>query len=155
MANELQKCRDAALDLLSRRLHSEAEMRRKLSRKKIASEIIDTVILELKKLGYVNDRRFAETKSLSAMQYKQHGRRRAFVELIKSGVKSDVAAAALDDVYNAADSTETARQLARKKAPALRRLDPVTARRRLAGMLQRRGFEYETVKSVIDEVLGK
>ena len=41
MANELQKCRDAALDLLSRRLHSEAELKRKLSRKKLAPEIIE------------------------------------------------------------------------------------------------------------------
>ena len=30
----------------------------------------------------------------------------------------------------------------------------MTARRRLAGMLLRRGFDYDTVRPVIDEVLG-
>ncbi len=47
-----------------------------------------------------------------------------------------------------------ARELARKQAPRLKRLDPMVARRRLMGMLQRRGFEYETIKPVIDEILG-
>jgi regulatory protein len=74
---------------------------------------------------------------------------------MKSGVKSDVAEQALNEVYNATDSTEIARKLAIKKAGALRRLDPITARRRLVGLLQRRGFEYEAIKTVIDEVLGK
>ena len=82
------------------------------------------------------------------------GRRRAFVELLKAGVKKDVADAALDDVYEKTDSTAAARLLAEKQAPSLRRLEPAVARRRLAGMLMRRGFDYETIRPVIDQVLG-
>ena len=51
-------------------------------------------------------------------------------------------------------SFETARRLAQKQSARLRKLDPLVARRRLAGMLQRRGFDYDTIKPVIDEVLG-
>lgn len=152
--NDLQHCRDAALDLLSRRLHSESELRKKLSRRKFEPEMIETVISELKKIKYVDDQRFATTKSLSAMQHKHHGRRRAYMELLKSGVKSEVAEQALNGVYNPADSIQIARQLAMKKAASLKRLEPLVARRRLVGMLQRRGFEYEAIKTVIDEVLG-
>jgi regulatory protein len=57
-------------------------------------------------------------------------------------------------VYTKTDSLEAARMLAEKKAGSLKRLDPVVARRRLAGMLMRRGFDYETIKPVIDGVLG-
>jgi len=57
-------------------------------------------------------------------------------------------------VYESTDSLAIARKLAQKKAASLRRLDPMVARRRLAGMLARRGFEYDVVKPVIDEVLG-
>ena len=46
-----------------------------------------------------------------------------------------------------------ARELALKQAPRLRKLDPLVAKRRLVGMLQRRGFDFETIKPVIDEVL--
>ena len=52
-------------------------------------------IANLKRLGYVDDERFAKTKALSAAQNKHHGRRRAFMELIKSGVKGEVADALL------------------------------------------------------------
>jgi SOS response regulatory protein OraA/RecX len=36
----------------------------------------------------------------------------------------------------------------------LRKLDPVTAKRRLIGMLQRRGFDYDTIRPIVEEVLG-
>jgi hypothetical protein len=37
----------------------------------------------------------------------------------------------------------------------LKKLEPGVARRRLAGMLQRRGFDYDDVKSVINEAIGR
>src|SRR5438132_526734 len=43
---------------------------------------------------------------------------------------------------------------AMKQAERLRKLDPQVARRRLAGMLARRGFDYDAIRPVIDEVLG-
>ena len=89
-----------------------------------------------------------------AAQRKQHGRRRAFMELIKSGVTGNVASKAVEDVYDVTDTMAIARQLAVKQAPRLRKLDPLVARRRLVGMLQRRGFNYDDIRPVIDEVLG-
>jgi regulatory protein len=149
-----QECMDDALNALSRRLHSRAELSRKLTRKEFGDAVIQNVLDDLVRLGYVDDARFAATKALSAAQHKHHGRRRAFMELKKSGVTSDVADKALEDVYSKEDSTAVARELARKKAPSLKRLDPVAARRRLVGMLQRRGFDYDAIKPVVDEVLG-
>ena len=107
------------------------------------------------RLGYVDDERFAKTKALSAAQYKHHGRRRAFQELRKAGVTNEVADKALADVYSDHDSTAVARQLAEKQAARLRKLDPAVARRRLVGMLQRRGYDYESIKPVVDDVLGR
>jgi len=150
-----QECFDYAMKCLQSRLHSTSELRRKMVRREYGETVIDGVIADLARMGYLDDARFAKTKALSAAQHKHHGRRRAFVELLKAGVKKDVADAALDDVYHDKnDSTREARQLAEKKAPSLRRLEPAVARRRLAGMLMRRGFDYETIKPVIDQVLG-
>ena len=75
-------------------------------------------------------------------------------ELLKSGVKGEVARRALDYVYDSHDALAVARELAHKQAPRLKRLDPLIARRRLLGMLQRRGFDYEDIRPVLDEVLG-
>jgi regulatory protein len=149
-----QECFDYAMKYLQMRLHSSAELRRKLVRREYGEAVIDGVIADLLRMGYLDDARFAKTKAMSAAEHKHHGRRRAFMELIKAGVKKDVADAALNDVYEKTDSSAAARMLAEKKAGSLKKLEPVVARRRLAGMLMRRGFDYETIKPVIDEVLG-
>ena len=149
-----QECFDKAMEYLGSRLHGRAELRKKLARREYGDAVVDAVLDDLARMNYLDDARFAQTKALSAAQHKHHGRRRAFMELIKSGVKGDVADKALADVYAGHDSTAVARELARKQLPRLRKLEPLVARRRLVGMLQRRGFDYESIKPVVDEVLG-
>src|SRR3954447_24961254 len=125
-----QECLDYAMKYLGTRLHSRAELRRKLIRREYGDQVIDGVLDDLARMGYLDDARFAKTKALSAAQHKHHGRRHAFMELIKAGVKKDVADAALEDVYSQADSLGAARELARKKLVSLKRLEPMVARRR-------------------------
>lgn len=149
-----QECFDKAMKSLERRLHSRAELSRKLMRHEYGESVVNDVLEDLTRLGYLDDERFARTRALAAAERKQHGRRRAMVELLKSGVKEDVARRALDDVYDDRDTQAVARRLAEKQAPRLRKLDPLVARRRLAGMLQRRGFDYQDVRPLIDQVLG-
>jgi SOS response regulatory protein OraA/RecX len=60
----------------------------------------------------------------------------------------------LNEAYAGRDQTAIARELAQRHCARLRSLDPLVARRRLADLLRRRGFNYEEVKPVIDEVLG-
>ena len=149
-----QECFDAAIRFLESRLHSRAELRRKLARREYGDAVLEATLDDLSRLGYVNDARFAQTKVLSAVQHKQHGRRRAMVELLKAGVTGETARRAVEEVYEATDSTGIARALALKQVPRLRKLDSAVARRRLIGMLQRRGFDYDSIRPVVDEVLG-
>lgn len=149
-----QECFDAAVKMLQSRLHARMELRRKLMRREYAESMVDEVLADLTRLGYVDDTRFAKTVTLAAAEHRQHGRQRAMVELLRRGVEKETARRAVQDVYEATDSLAIARRLAEKRAASLKRLDPIVARRRLAGMLARRGFEYDVVKPVIDEVLG-
>lgn len=150
-----QECFDKAMEYLSTRLHSRAELSKKLARREYGPAVIDAVVEDCVRLGYVNDAAYAQSKALSVAKHKHHGKRRAYMELMKAGVKAEVAKQALDTVYDAHDSVAVARKLAEKKAPTLRKLEPMVARRRLVGMLQRRGFDYESIKSVVDEVIGR
>ena len=150
-----QECFDRAMEAIQSRLHSRAELHRKLMRREYGETVVNAVLDDLARLGYVNDEQFARTKAMSAAQYKHHGRRRAFIELRKAGVTGEVADRALNDVYEQHDSTAVAKELARKQLPRLKKLEPMVARRRLVGMLQRRGFDYDDIRPVIDEVLGR
>ena len=149
-----QECFDKAIEYLSRRLHSRRELKQKLLRREYGEGVVESVLDDLQRLGYVDDARFAQTKALAAAQHKGHGRRRAMMELIKSGIRGPTLEKALQDVYAERDDVAMARQIALKQAARLRRLDPMVARRRLAGGLQRRGFDYETIRPVIEETLG-
>ena len=150
-----QECFDKAMEYLGSRLHSRAEMSKKLARREYGPAVIEAVLEDLVRMGYVNDEAYALSKVQSIAKHKHHGKRRASMELTRAGVRGEAAKKALDEVYDAHDSTAVARQLAEKKAPSLRRLDPMVARRRLVGMLQRRGFDYDAIKPVVDEVLGR
>jgi regulatory protein len=149
-----QECFDAALRYLTRRLHSRAELTRKLHRAEFLESIITEVLDDLTRQDYLDDARFAQTRALAAMQHKQIGQRRAKIELLKAGVRGEIADRAITEVYAEADPIAVARRLAEKQAPRLRRLPPDVARRRLTGMLQRRGFDYEAIRPVIDGLLG-
>jgi regulatory protein len=150
-----QECLDHALRHLQRRLHSRAELRRKLIRQEYAAEVVDGVLDELERLGYVDDLRFARTRAAGHAEQKGHGRRRAMMELLKAGVTGAVAERAVGETYDQVDPSRLALEVAAKHVNRLRRLDPQTARRRLAGLLQRRGFEFDSVRAAIEQVLGR
>src|SRR4029079_18321267 len=60
-----QECFDRAMAALASRLHSRAELRRKLMRREYGDTVVDAVLEDLARLGYVDDERFARTKALS------------------------------------------------------------------------------------------
>ena len=150
-----QDCFDTAMRSLQTRLHGRTELKKKLDRKEFGPAVIAGVLDDLERLGYLNDAQFAAAKATSAAKHKHHGKRRAYMELMRKGVPTDVANAALTEVYDKTDTLAVARELARKQAARLSRLEPMVARRRLVGMLQRRGFDYEDIKPVVDEFVGR
>jgi regulatory protein len=149
-----QACFDQAMKYLQVRLHGRDELFKKLIRRGYSQAIVGSVLDQLTQLGYVNDTEFARTRALSASRHKHHGRQRAKIDLLQAGVPDDVADRALNEVYLQSAGADGARMLARKHAARLRKLDPSVARRRLAGMLQRRGFDLEIVESIVEETLG-
>jgi regulatory protein len=150
-----QECFDQALKFLQLRLQSRAEIIRKLNSREYGNAIVVSVADQLVELGYLDDVRFALAKASSASKHKHLGRRRAQIELMKAGVRGDIAERALNDVYSVSDSAAVARNLAGRQSARLAKLEPAVARRRLMGMLVRRGFDFETVASVVAETLGR
>ncbi len=149
-----QECFDRGIGFLSRRLHSRSELSKKLARYEYGQSLIDQVLDQLAEMSYLNDKAFAETRAELAAKYKHHGRNRAMIELAKKGVERETARQAVAHVYEAHDSSAMARDLARKKVRSLARLEPHVAKRRLIGLLLRRGYDYDTIKPVVEEVLG-
>ena len=148
-----QEAFDHATRLLGQRMQSERELRMKLGRKDYGTGAIDAVVENLKRLGYVDDARFAAGRAADQARIKKHGQARAVQELMTAGVDKTLAEQATAEVYEDIDPREAAVELAEKKAASLKRFDEATARRRLVGFLQRRGFDYETIQYAVERTL--
>ena len=148
-----QEAFDHATRLLGQRMQSERELRTKLGRKDYGPGVIDAVIENLKRLNYVDDAKFAESRAKDQATLKKHGRARAVQELMKAGIARELADKATAEAYGEVDPRESAVEVATKKAASLSRYDTDTARRRLIGFLQRRGFDYETVQYAVEKTL--
>jgi regulatory protein len=149
-----QECFDRALRFLETRLHGRSELSTKLMRHEYGQLVVQAVLDDLTRMSYLDDERFAREFAASAAGRRQFGRRRTMMELMRKGIDRATAERALDQVYESHDDLAAARRLIEKKVPSLRRLPPQTARRRLAGQLLRRGFDYETIRPLIHEMLG-
>jgi len=115
---------------------------------------IEAVLDRLTEMKYLDDKRFAESRAESAAVFKHHGPNRARMELAKRGVERETARRAVEEVYEAHDTAASAKLLAERKWKSLQRLEPHVAKRSLVGMLLRRGYDWGTIKPVIEEVLG-
>jgi regulatory protein len=146
---ELARARDAAYRHLSYRPRSREEVLRKLKEKGFSRPVIETVLHDLERLGYVNDREFAVQWTRSRIRLRSFGRRRIEQELRDRGVERELIQDALSAVFEEASELDLALGEAVKKMKTLGRFDPEVQKRRIAGLLERKGFPAGIIRSVI------
>jgi regulatory protein len=149
--DERHKAFDAAVRYLARRPHSIGEISAKLRRKQFDDEIIAHAIQRLQDLGYVDDLEFARFWVRDRTTFRPRGPQALRAELRQKYVPHAI----IDEVVAEIDMMDAARRVAQKKAASLRGRDRQTFRRRLGGYLSRRGFTYETVNMVVNELIDE
>ena len=150
-------CYNRALDLLSRRAHFSAELRRKLSQRHYDDSEIDAAIAKLLERKFLDDRATAKAFVESRMRRGGLGRQKLFADLLKRGVDSDLASEAVDRLgyeEELAAGRETFRKWQRRSKSADTGGDEWQQRQAekhaLTRHLNRKGFS----KRVILEVLA-
>ena len=147
-ADGLESAYEKALNFLSYRPRSEAEMRRYLKKKQMPEEQQEVVVARLRRAGLVDDPTFAEQWVENRAAFKPKGKRALKAELRAKGVPAKDIEAALVGV----DETAAARQSAAARAPRLirQKLSKMDFKRRLGEYLARRGFDYETITGAVE-----
>ncbi|CAN5420335.1 recombination regulator RecX [soil metagenome] len=150
------KAREAALVLLSFRPRTRSELRGRLLRKDFPEEVAEETVAALVEKGLVSDDSFAEVFVRDRTRLRPKGKRRLVQELRAKGVDAETAHAAVEEVWEREEVSELdlAREAAAKWSPRAGE-EPLRARRRLFGFLQRRGFSGDAIRQVMDEVLSK
>jgi len=136
------------LNFLSYRSRSCAEIEGYLKRRKVAPEIIPLVVDRLTEAGLLDDKDFARYWVENREAFRPRGKRLLRSELRGKGVANAI----IDQAIEGIDESEGAYRVARARARRLSQLDYQTFRRRLSGFLQRRGFDYGTVKETVTRV---
>ena len=131
-----------AVDLISRRLRSEREIRDYARRKQWTEDNTERVIDRLCERGYLNDERFAESFVRSRANTRNFSATRMKVELQKKGVKPDI-------ITNILAESDDYDEMAALRKMIAKKINKSDDERKLVAYLARQGFKYDDIKSAL------
>ena len=140
-----------SLRLLAATPKSVKELRDKLSAKGFPGEMIQKILDKLESKGLLSDRVFAQNIVSRFTQGRPSGNRRIGFELKRKGVPAKLREEILEGL-NPDEENERARGLAKEKWERFSRLDPEKRKRRVYDFLIRRGFDFQTVRDLVEEL---
>lgn len=130
---------------------TEKQVREKLNILKFSNEEIEKGILFLKEFRMLDDEKYAFTFSKEYNKRKNVGKSKLIEELIKRGIDKVLAKKAADDSYDDSASKEIALRTASKKLKTLSSLQKKDQKNKLIAYLRRQGFEWDSIKYVLQE----
>jgi regulatory protein len=145
----IEEAYQKALRLLNIRPRSEHEIRSRLQGYGFVDEIIDPVVAILLEKEYLNDQQFAAEWVENRTAFRPRGKRLLRMELMKKHVDEEEIQTALEALP---EEGQLVREAAKKYSNRLKGLDESTFKKRLYGFLVRRGFAYDDIKPILDEV---
>lgn len=148
------RAEEIAVRLLAVRMRTRRELAGRLRQRGISASTVEAILAKLEQAGFLDDRRFAEAWVRGRIAVHPSGAGRLRQELLGKGVAKDVIERTLKDTLTPSDERDLALHVARSRARQYRGYPPEVAFRRLAGVLQRRGFSSSVVTQVLREVLG-
>ncbi|GAA2019673.1 regulatory protein RecX [Nakamurella flavida] len=141
------------LRLLAISARPRAGLKQSLTRKGIPDEVAETVLDRLTTVGLIDDEAYAAAFVRTKHRDRALGRAGLGQELRRKGVDPELVSAAVAEIDPTAERIR-ARALVDRRLAAAMAAGPLAARRRLAGLLARRGYApavaYEVVGQAVD-----
>ncbi len=150
-ADEVEKAYAKVLRFLAHRPRSEEEVRTRLKRHGLSQPVVGAVLHRLRTARLIDDVAFSAFWVENRSAFRPRGRRALRVELRQKGVVEKEIETVLESVDEVAD----ARRASQKKAARLQGLPARERRRKLREFLARRGFDYQIISDVIDDLMAE
>lgn len=148
--DQVKKAITAALNLISFRPRASGELQRKLREKGYPADAAEAAVSRMLELGYLNDADFADRWIENRQEHKPRSRMMLHRELMQKGIDRETISEALEETE--IDEFGDALELARKKANSMAGLDQQTRDRRLSGFLGRRGYGFDVIRKVLEQL---
>ncbi len=142
-----------AMRMLNRRAMTRAEMEGKLGERGHDQDVVAEGLDRLERLGALDDAQVGRLMVAQLTRDRPAGAALLVEKLCARGLSEDLAERIVGDHLSGDDAEASARALVEQRLPSLRHCDPPTRARRLAGLLARRGFDEQTIESVVGAVV--
>jgi len=151
--DQVLQARKRAWEYVARRPRTRDEVTRMLDRAEYAPEVIEETLAYFEDKGEIDDVAYAEAYASERFRLKGHGPMRIRRDLRKKGVPDKAIEPALDALVATADLAEAARAHAEKRWPRVaREEDPRRRKKKLSDYLRRRGFSYDIIRPIVDDL---
>lgn len=144
---EFQKTFGKILNFSTLRPRSEKEVFDWMKRKKVPESMHKKLFSRLNKLDLLDDTKFAQWWIGQRLEFKQKSKREIQFELRQKGVNDQVIKIALEQ--SSIDETKLAKKQFEKNKYKWVKFDEKTQKQKALAFLARKGFNWETIKSVI------
>lgn len=149
-------CKETALKIIERTLKTEKEVEIKLRQKGFEENLIDKAINFLKKYDFVNDNKYI--KCYVKEKIKKDGKNKIKYNLMKKGIREDLIEKELNEVnIDKQQYYNTLMELARKKYEILskKEADKLKVKKKICDYLLRKGYLWEEIKPVLNDLLNE
>ena len=143
-------CERKVGDLLAMRDHSMGELYGKLRRKGFSREVIEPIIGRFRKMGAIDDARFAANAGQSLIERRPCGRSYLVAYLQKKKIERRLAEQTADMLIPGGDEIDPAVAALRSRWNRIAQFELETAQRKAYNYLSRRGFGYAASKAAFD-----
>jgi len=147
---ELQALADRDIYLGSR-ARSRAEVARRLAQAGYSAEATEAALQRLEEQDLVDDARLAREWVEYRLREKQIGVDRLRMELGRKGIGRERVAAALEGREEEQESA--LKEFARRRLERMKTEPRADVRRRLSQLLRQRGFDWDSIRAAVDELL--
>jgi regulatory protein len=150
--SEHQKILDRLINFVIFRPRSIEEIKIWLRRKKIPEDMHESLWATLKRLGFVDDYKFAQWWLEQRASFRPKAKKALKYELLKKGVDRKI----IDQVLEEApvDEEKIAMNLLDKRKSKWEKMDKKEVKQKMYAYLAARGFDWELVKSVVEKFIS-
>lgn len=151
-SEEKKNAKDRAIKFLSYRDRSEKEIVDKLKEIGFHRDVIDWTLSELKRMKFIDDKRFAISFANTKMISKPVGEFLLRRELTAKGIEDEYIEHAIEQAYLEKDQETVALELARNRLKRFKNLESYKSKKRISDFLLRRGFNWDITSSVLERL---
>ena len=148
LQEEIARIRHSAIHFLSYRMRSKAELSQRLLQKKFGVNQVASVIDELEKKGYLNDREFAAVFVRDRVKNKKLGPVAVRNEIVRHQISPEILEETMDDIYQEFPQEELISSIIEKRSNTIKD-KTVKELKRLIDHLKRKVYLWRAIQPIM------